>query len=322
VLQVRQEQEPIPRPGELRLRVEAAGVSVADLLARRGRHPLQPPYPYAPGHEVAGIVDAVAPGAGPFHEGDPVLALAAGGGYGAAVCVPHERVWRRPPDMPARHGAALPVDYLSAYLMLVTMGSARAGARVLIHDASSSLGLALVDICGVLGADVVATAPDARHAFLQSRGVQHAVDAGRHDYVLALRELLDRPQLDLVVDTQGGRRWRQDFRLLAPTGRALFAAHASLRTKRVGNALQRLFSLPRYDPLALAAVGRGVLGFSLFAVWEETSRLRAAMDDLLDWYRRGWLPVHVAAELPLAEAAEAHRKLEADPDEGKRLLIP
>src|SRR3990172_9443052 len=135
VLELREERDPLPRPGELRIRVEACGVNFADVMGRLGLYPDLPPLPVVPGYEVAGRVDAVGDDVEADRIGRDVLAMTRFGGYPDVVCVPEAQVPARPEGMNARPGAALPVNYLTAWQLIVVMGSLGAGETVLVHSA-------------------------------------------------------------------------------------------------------------------------------------------------------------------------------------------
>ena len=141
VLEVREAPDPEPGPGAVRIRVAAAGINFADLLARMGLYPDAPKLPAVVGYEVAGTVDRVGAGAG-LAEGDRVVALTRFGGYSDAVVVPGFQAIALPAAVGFEKAAALPVNYLTAWLMLVHLGNLRAGDRVLVHAAAGGVGQA------------------------------------------------------------------------------------------------------------------------------------------------------------------------------------
>ncbi len=179
VLQVREAPDPTPRAGEVRIRVEASGINFADLLARMGLYPDAPKLPCVVGYEVAGTVDALGEGVTEVHVGEKVLALTHFGGYTDIVCVPTINTFLRPPQMSPQVGAAMLVNYVTAYQLLVVMGSLHRGERVLIQSAAGGVGLAALDICRIYGAQTIGLASTAKHAFLRSRGLDHALDSRR-----------------------------------------------------------------------------------------------------------------------------------------------
>ena len=141
-LVVKQAPDPEPRAGEVRIRVEASGVNFADIMGRMGLYPDCPPIPVVVGYEVGGRVDAVGTGADPNWIGRDVFAVTRFGGYSDVVCVPEIQVFARPSGMSAFEGAALPVNYLTAWQLVVVMGGLKAGETMLVHSAGGGVGIA------------------------------------------------------------------------------------------------------------------------------------------------------------------------------------
>jgi len=132
VLIVKEAPDPQPSAGEMRIRVEASGVNFADVMGRLGLYPDLPPIPVAPGYEVGGRVDAVGDGVDISWVGRDVFAMTRFGGYADVVCVPKAQVFPRPEGMSAQEGAAIPVNYLTAWQLLVVMGGLKPGETVLM----------------------------------------------------------------------------------------------------------------------------------------------------------------------------------------------
>ena len=266
VLQVREAPDPTPRAGEVRIRVEASGINFADLLARMGLYPDAPKLPCVVGYEVAGTVDALGEGVTEAHVGQEVLALTHFGGYADIVCVPAINTFLRPPQMSPQVGAAMLVNYVTAYQLLVVMGSLHRGERVLIQSAAGGVGLAALDICRIYGAQTIGLASTAKHAFLRSRGLDHALDSRTADVVKEVQQITNGEGVEIVVDAQGGPSWRQSYGLLAPTGRLLTFGVSSLapgNRRSLRSLLRFVLAVPRFTPLRLINENRGVLGVNV-----------------------------------------------------------
>ena len=134
VLAIRQAPDPKPKPGEVRIRVEASGVNFADIVGRVGFYPDLPPIPVVPGYEVSGRIDAVGAGIDTNWIGCDVLAMTRFGGYADVICVPVQQIFARPPGMSALEAAALPVNYFTAWQLVVVMGGLKRGETVLVHS--------------------------------------------------------------------------------------------------------------------------------------------------------------------------------------------
>ena len=258
VLQVRDYPDPRPAEGELTIRVAAAGVNFADILARKGLYPDGPKLPGVVGYEVAGEVLQVGksaagkvrrkagassgseagskPGSepvhgskfsfdpdagtepGPFKPGDRVLALTRFNGYSETVTVPVEQVFPIPDSLLFAEAAAIPVNYLTA-MQLAEMGGLRRGDTLLIHNAGGGVGLAALDIALHLGVRTLGTASPGKHERLKERGLDVAIDYRRGDWVKAVLHHTDGRGADVIFDPLGGASWKQSWRALRTTGR-------------------------------------------------------------------------------------------------------
>lgn len=325
VLQPREAPDPTPRSGEVRIRVEASGVNYVDVLGRAGLDFNIARAPFVPGFEVAGTIDMVAQGVTGFKEGDSVLAFTHLGGYTDLLCVPYRQVFRRLDWMSAEDGAALPVDYLTAYVALVVMGSVRKEDRVLIHAAESGVGLAAIHICRILGVETFGTAAAARHEFLRSHGLNHAIDHANVDYEEAVRELTGGQGVALILNPYGGVHRMKNFRLLKPTGRLVYFGHHNPFTSgpsRLPSWLLRFTSDAVYTAEDLMNANKGILGLRFDRLWNEPEVLQRPMQQIIEWYDEALFRPAIERTYPLTRAAEAHFYLQNGDNEGKLLLTP
>ena len=149
VLQVKEAPDPEPKAGEVRIRVEASGINFADILGRLGLYPDLPPIPVVPGYEVGGRIDALGAGVDARWAGRNVFALTRFGGYADVICVPLAQVFERPEGMSAGEGAAIPVNYLTAWQLCVVMGALKRGETVLVHSVGGGVGIAATQIASI-----------------------------------------------------------------------------------------------------------------------------------------------------------------------------
>ena len=327
VLSLRKAADPLPSHGEVRIRVEACGVNFADVMGRLGLYPDLPAMPVVPGYEVAGRVDAVGEGIETDWLGRDVIALTHFGGYSDVVCVPEHQVFTRPEELSAVEGAALPVNYLTAYQLIEVMGSLKAGESVLVHSAGGGVGIAAIQLARRIGADVIGTASEGKHDFLKSIGVRACIDYRKEKFEKRVRELSEGRGVELVLDAVGGASFRKSYRTLAPTGRrGIFGMSAAVKGKR-GSLIRAALSMPwlRFSPMRLMNDNRGVFGVNLGRLWEEQERLTSWMETLLGYVRdsdeRGVRPV-VAETFSFEQAAQAHHYIQDRRNIGKVLLVP
>jgi len=327
VLQVKEAPDPQPKAGEVRIRVEASGINFADILGRMGLYPDLPPIPVVPGYEVGGQVDAVGTGVDGAWIGRDVLALTRFGGYADMVCVPTQQVFVRPPDLSALEGAAIPVNYLTAWQLIVVMGGLKRGETVLVHSAGGGVGIAATQIAKQLGARVIGTASAAKHAELRALGVDHLIDYRTEDFETRTREITGGRGVELILDPLGGDSWKKGYRLLAPTGRLGAFGASALASGKERSILGMLGVLARvpwfqFNPLALMNANKGVFGVNLGHMWGEGERLRQWADHLLELWAQGVVKPKIARTFRFDEAPLAHHFIQDRGNIGKVLLVP
>ena len=330
VLELREAPDPRPRPGEVRVRVEAAGVNFADIMGRLGRYPDLPPMPVVVGYEVAGRVDAVGDGVGTDWIGRDAVALVRFGGYADVVCVPEPQAFARPPGLGVEEAAAIPVNYLTAWQLLHVMGGLRAGDTVLVHSAGGGVGIAATQLAKHAGARVIGTASRGKHEALGKLGVDHCVDYRSEDFETRVREITRGRGVELALDAVGGDSWRKSFRCLAPTGRLGVFGLSAAATGKAPSRLDTLRTLAsvalrtpwlQFTPLRLMDQNKGVFGVNVGHLWGEIDRVSGWMESILALWRDGAVRPVVAARFPLEEAAAAHHYIQDRRNVGKVLLV-
>jgi NADPH:quinone reductase-like Zn-dependent oxidoreductase len=322
VFEVRDAPEPVPGAGEVRIRVRAAGVNFADILARIGLYPDAPKPPVVVGYEVAGIVDAAGADVTMLREGDRVVALTRFGGYSDSVVVPVSQAFRFPDRLSDAEAAAVPVTYLTGAIALYRMAALTAGETVLVHNAGGGLGIAATQLAGLRRATVIGTASAAKHDALRSFGVEHAIDYRHADVEAEVRRLTRGRGVDVVLDPIGGRSFAASYRMLAPLGRLVMLGISSMASERRSfwRVFQSWWAMPSFNPFSMINRNRGVFGLNVGHLWEERRALQPLMDLLLTELSAGRLQPIVAKTFPLDRAADAHRFIQNRANIGKVVL--
>ncbi|MCA9540635.1 MAG: zinc-binding dehydrogenase [Myxococcales bacterium] len=323
VLRLEEAADPTPMAGEVRIRTVAAGINFADIMARLGLYPDAPPFPCVVGYEAAGVVDAVGAGVTDIKEGDQAVALTRFGGYSTVVCTPQAQVVKAPPGADLHALAALPVQYLTAWLMLVHLGNVRAGEKVLVHSVGGGVGLAAVQICKWRGAEVIGTASAGKHERLRAMGVDHCIDYRTQDFAVEVKRITDGRGVDIVLDAQGGSSFRKSYESLADLGRLFLFGAANLATGEKRNliaVLRGLLSMPKFGSIPLMDQNRGVFGVNLGHLWHRVDDLRGMLGEITGLVADGTFKPVIDATFPFAQAAEAHAYIQARKNFGKVLL--
>ena len=262
----------------MRIRVHRSGVNFADLLARQGIYPDAPKMPFVPGYEVSGVVDLVGPGSGRpsrGRAGGRVHAVRRVRGVGG-----REGPLRRSPPAGVDFsvGAAVPVNFVTAYHCLFHTGTLFPGDRVLIHAAAGGVGLAAVQMAKGAGAVVFGTAGSPEKvAFLKVFGVDYPIDYQAEDFVEAVKKITDGEGVDVILDSIGGQMLTRDLRVLRPGGRIVSLGLAAAMGKSRALMLRELMSAPRLQPVKLLESSRGFFGVNILRIFDHRPALGSVL---------------------------------------------
>lgn len=323
-LQLREAPDLQPQTDKLRIRVRASGINFADILARKGLYPDAPKLPAVVGYEVSGTVDAVGPQADTTWLGKEVFALTRFGGYADTVVVSATQTFEKPAVLSFEEAAAIPVNYLTAWQLLVVMGALKADETVLIHNAGGGVGLAAIDIARHIGATIYGTASARKHGFLKQRGLHEAIDYTELDWTREVARLTQGRGVELVTDPLGGSDWKRSYRALRHTGRLGVFGASTMTESRLPGPLKLLkvgLGMPWFNPVSLMNRNRSVFGVNLGHLWHEAPKIETWMKALVDGVNAGWVRPHVDRTFPLAQAGDAQAYIESRKSTGKVILV-
>ena len=310
ILRVVEQPIPVPRHGEVLIKIAAAGLNGADLSQRRGRYPMPPGAPDILGLEAAGEIMALGEGVTQWKKGDKVCALLVGGGYGDYCAVPAVQCLPVPQGLSVIEAAALPECVITVWLNVFELGGLRPGERLLVHGGASGIGTTAIQIAQALGAIVYATAgSEEKCRRCTDLGARRAIDYRREDFVAAIEAEAGTKSIDVILDMVGGDYVMKDARLLAQGGRlVMIAAKKGSKVEIDYQAFTEKdarLTGSRLRPRPIAEKGRLVAAVRK-AVWPliADGRFRPVID----------------STFPLAEANAAHAHMESGKHIGKILL--
>lgn len=304
---------PVPAPGagELLVRHTAIGVNFIDIYHRTGLYPV-PSFPSGLGLEAAGIVEALGPGVEDLAEGDRV-AYCTGpiGAYSTAHLVHADRVVRIPDEVGDLDAAAILLKGLTAQYLIRQIRRCAAGETVLFHAAAGGVGLIAMQWLRALGVAVIGTVGSREKAELaRNYGCTHPIVLGEEDLVARVKELTDGKGVPVVYDSVGAETFEGSLDCLSPRGLMVSFGNAS-------------GPVPPFELSKLAAKGSLMITRpTLFHFTDTRARLDAAAAELFAQIESGAVRVIRNAGLPLANAAQAHQRLEARKTTGSTVLVP
>jgi NADPH:quinone reductase-like Zn-dependent oxidoreductase len=345
VVRVVEEEDPRPGPGEVRVRVLAAGVSYTDAMLRAGSYLGVPKPPFTPGYELVGVVEELGPGCSTLRVGDRIGALTVWGADAERVCVLEANAVEVPEGLDPAEALSLVFTHMTAYQLLHRTAEVKSGESVLVHGAAGRVGAAVLELGAVAGVRMYGTCSARDFAAVERLGAV-AIDYRNEDFLARTRELTGGAGMDVVLDGFGGMLSLRSFRALGRGGRLVVFGHSGTvahgrRSWRgwikwyATTATVALWGLlsPRRRVLAYRIQklreGRQVLPVSgrhpapaVGGGPRDPKWFREDFRALLELLREGSIHPVVAERLPLSDARRAHELLESSADKGKLVLVP
>ncbi|MDX1626111.1 MAG: zinc-binding dehydrogenase [Wenzhouxiangellaceae bacterium] len=328
-LELVEEPDPSPGPGEVVIAVEAAGVNYADGIVRMGLYESAKTlhgYPITPGFEIAGTIASVGEGVTGWNEGDEVIGLTLFHGYTSQLKLGAEGVFGKPPGLSMPQAATIPTVFLTAWWMIHRQVHPQPGETWLVHSAAGGVGSAVLQLGRLAGARIVGVVGGSHkveHA--KAMGADAVIDTSTED-LWARAEALAPDGYNAIFDANGVKTLRGSYDHLAPTGRLVVYGFASMLPK---NGRLNWFRLardwlrtPRFDPLHMTKSNRSVLAANLSFLQSHAPSLREGMEWLLERFETGVLEPLPVETHALEDAAEAQRRIESGTTVGKLALLP
>jgi NADPH2:quinone reductase len=301
--------EPVPGPGEIRIRNRAVALNFFDILQVQGKYQVKPPFTFVPGAEVAGIVDSVGAGVDAFRVGDPVMAMPRGNGFAEATVVKAASAFRIPNGMSLEEGASMLVPHHTSYLGLVDRGRLRQNETLLVHAGASGVGVSAIQIGKALGARVLATAgSQAKLDFARAQGAEDAFDYSDPSWVDKVKAATGGRGADVIYDPVSGDVFDLSAKCIAPEGRLLVIGFAGGRISTIATNRVLLKNI-------------SIVGVLWGAYIQEHPVYPADVHArLADWYLSGRLRPVVGASSKFEDAPRALRDLANRKVVGKAVL--
>lgn len=311
VLRPVERQDPVPRAGELLIRVAAAGVNRPDVLQRRGGYPPPPGASDIPGLEVAGTVAALGDGVRGWSAGDRVCALVAGGGYATLCVAPAPQCLLVPVSLDLVAAAAVPETFFTVWTNVFDRGRLKSGEDALFHGGTSGIGTTAIQLAAARGARVFATAgSDDKCRACEALGAERGINYRKDDFVAAIKDLTAGRGVDLVLDIIGGDYVARNLAVLAVDGRLV-------QIGLMGGSASAPIDLGQVLRRRLTITGSTLRPRTV----EEKGQIAAALhQEVWPLLEQGTVKPIVYRTFPLTEAADAHRLMESSEHIGKIVL--
>ncbi|MGC5323921.1 quinone oxidoreductase family protein [Brevibacillus sp. SYSU BS000544] len=311
VLQTIELPTPKPTGHEVLIEVKAIGVNFADTARREGKYVVKTPLPFVPGAEIAGIVVAVGDQVSTVQVGSRVVTLIESGGYAEYALADSRGLFPVPEGVKFEQAVALPLQGLSAYHILKTMGNLQPGERVLVHAAAGGVGLLAVQLAKQFGAgQVIATASSEEKLQLaKEEGADTLINYTEQGWEKRVLEATEGQGVDVALEMAGGEVFNKTLACMAVFGRLVIYGMASGQPSTL-------------LPSSLMRKNQAVIGFFLPQIMRKPALLESSMIELLQYVNRGQLKLRIGGVYPLEEASKVHELLQSRKTTGKLILVP
>jgi NADPH:quinone reductase-like Zn-dependent oxidoreductase len=309
-----------PLAGHAAIRVEAAGVLLADVLWQLGIAPVGPKPPFTPGYDLVGVVEETGPGVDGIERGQRVAAMIQYGGYTEHAVVPVTKIVPVPDGVDPTLAAAATTSYLTAHMLVHNVGRLEEGDVLLVHGAGGGTGSAILDVARLAGVKVYGTASRSKHGLVEVKGAT-PIDYRSEDFVEVLRTK-EPNGVDLIVDPIGGDVTKRSLRLLKPKGKLVTTAMLSSIKDRKGG-MKVLLAMMRLPLWSLGHPGRRAFFWDVVAAAKkDKARYRSDLATVFDLLKEEKLSPEIGRVMPMRDAPEAQRLLLDYAVRGKIVLVP
>jgi NADPH:quinone reductase-like Zn-dependent oxidoreductase len=325
-LKIQQRPRPTsPGEGEILLHVRASGINFAELSIRQGVYDRLPETPAVLGLEASGDVLGVGKNVTGFKAGDRVFCVKNLGLWAEHVLVPANQCFHMPAGMSYEEGAALPVNYVTAYHILFNFGNLRKGQSVLVHMAAGGVGMAATQLCRTVPDVIVyGTASLGKHDVIQQNGVDHPINYRSADYVEEIRKI-DPEGVDIVMDPLSGTDSVKGFDLLKPLGKIIHFGVANAvngPSKSYWSMVKSYMGVKSYNSMEMITKNRAICGYHLGHLVDKPQLIKSAIERLLELYQEGKIKPHIDSVWAFEDIGLAMAKIHDRANIGKVIISP
>ena len=323
VLQVRELKTPIPNNNQVLVRNHFTGINFSEIMARMRLYPGAPKPPTTLGSEACGIIESVGKRVVHFKPGDKVMLFCKFCSYSTHIITNEEMVMPLPKDFSFEDGAAFPLVYVTAYMMMFDLGNFRKGETILIHGAGGGVGTAAIQLAQAANGNIIGTASKWKHAKLNKVGVPNCIDYNTEDVIKKVMEYTNGTGVDLIIDPVGSENWKTSYKCLSPMGKLIvygdqnFVKGKSLSLYAI---LKEISSMPKYKPMDLMSDNKSIMGYHLGRLVGVEDKIQQAVIEVIRIVQNNNIKPVIDRIFPYTEAHKAHSYIQNRNNFGKVLL--
>ena len=323
VLQVRDFQLNNPKDNEVQIKTHYAGINFAEIMTRMGLYPGAPKPPSPIGGEASGIIEKIGNGVDGFQVGDKVMVFAPFNSYSSHINVNKNMLIKLPETFTMEQGAAFPVVYITAYMMMFDLGNLKKDEIFFIQGAGGGVGTAAIQLAKEVGAKIIGTSSAWKHERLREMGVDLCIDYNNENVKDKIMEYTNNYGVDLIIDPVGGKQWSESYNTLSPMGKLIVYGNQNLvqgKTRSVIAFIKEMFTMPKIKPFEMIGKNKAIMGYHLGKLKGAEHKIKRAIDGISLMIEAGNISPVIGKTFPFDQASEAHTYIQERKNFGKVLL--
>ena len=323
VLQIRERPTPSPKSNEVLVRNHFTGVNFSEIMARMRLYPGVPKPPTTLGAEACGIVESIGEDVTQFKPGDRVMLFCRFNSYATHIITDEKLVMTLPEEFSMEEGAAFPVVYITAYMMMFDLGNFRSEETILVHGAGGGVGTAAIQLAQAANGNIIGTASTWKHKKLKEMGVSSCIDYNTENVMEKVMGYTDNRGVDLIIDPVGSENWKTSYKCLAPLGKLIVYGDQNFvkgKSFSLYTTLKEVLSMPKYKPMDLMSKNKSIMGYHLGRLEGAEDKIQRAVTELYKLVQKGKLSPIIDKIFPYSESHKAHIYIQDRKNFGKVLL--
>ena len=323
VLQVKDFDLPEPKDNQVQIKTHFAGINFAEIMTRMGLYPGAPKPPSPIGGEASGVIEKIGSNVTGFNKGDAVMAFAPFNSYSSHINIDQNMLFNLPENFTMQQGAAFPVIYLTAYMMMFDLGNLKKDEIFFIQGAGGGVGTAAIQLAKSAGAKIIGTSSKWKHERLKEMGVDYCVDYTTENVKEKIMNYTDGYGVDLIIDPVGGKQWAESYKTLAPMGKLIVYGNQNLvrgKTRSFIALIKEYFSMPKIKPFEMIGYNKSVMGYHLGRLKGAEHKVKRSMLALQAMIDDSNIKPVIDSIFPFDEASQAHQHIQDRKNFGKVLL--
>ena len=311
------------KDNEVQIKTHFAGINFAEIMTRMGLYPGAPKPPSPIGGEASGIIQKTGSKVGDFQIGDKVMAFAPFNSYSSHINVNENMLIKLPEGFTMEQGAAFPVVYITAYMMMFDLGNLKKDEIFFIQGAGGGVGTAAIQLAKEVGAKIIGTSSAWKHERLKDMGVDLCIDYNNENVKKKIMDYTDGYGVDLIIDPVGGKQWSESYETLSPMGKLIVYGNQNLvqgKTRSAIALIKEMFTMPKIKPYEMIGKNKAIMGYHLGKLKGAEHKIKRAIKGINVMIETGNINPVIGKVFPFDQAAEAHTYIQERKNFGKVLL--